>query len=539
MRIRSILLPYLPFFLYSISLFANGQSSIPRTSSTLSKNSLDTNSVGLNLALSNFYEISKKNQSKEIDPIKSNRTDIKIPRPPVEDGSPDLFSSYKVDAILCVIVLLLVTFFSFVLAAREVFFVKKSHSLRTIIMLMAFLNGLLLITYTVLARLFSDKWDDWADCIGDLLCTLVALIQFYLVIAWLVYVSWGLDESDQPVTIYGLFNIRNKLVGDSCSSGTGSEYRVSLEFHTVSDGLASPGVSVSSNTFGSISSYSPFATMASSWKREPIMCSCPNVEQGEHASGCGASISSMQSTSTSSSMFRYCPSKLKLYALISPLVLIILYVIVGLILIIEGQYAVFNAYQDAITLIACISYLFIGTYFLFQAHHRTNLLNISIETYTVLERLKSTTGYLLISCAIFAIILASLSLFGPEPLATYVNVMETKYYICHRISCLVTFLIRVVFIVSLPNWAISFTFSSPEDSGDAAFLRPVNRSASKYFASSSAFDFPSGARSLASSRKSSLLMEDEKNNAVPSSDLSMDSGAIPEETLRLLQNNYI
>lgn len=143
----------------------------------------------------------------------------------------------------------------------------------------------------------------------------------------------------------------------------------------------------------------------------------------------------------------------------------------GLALILIGEYGVFNTYQDLVTFVSCLGFGICGTYFILRAHRNTNVLEMSIETYTVLRRSR-VTSYVLLICGLFATVFSGLSLFGSPRISDYVNVMETKYYICHQVPCLVSFLIRVIFIVTLPNWALSYMFSSPPE--QELHLVPLN-----------------------------------------------------------------
>jgi hypothetical protein len=145
------------------------------------------------------------------------------------------------------------------------------------------------------------------------------------------------------------------------------------------------------------------------------------------------------------------------------LILCMIYISGGAWLIVAGRYNQFNTYQDAVTLGACLLYGILGLWYVIRAHMNANVLDMSVESYTVLRRSRLTSGVLSI-CCLFASVFSALSLFG-SGVSDYVNVnvMETKYYICHRIPCLVSFLIRVVFIVTLPNWALSWMFSSPPE----------------------------------------------------------------------------
>lgn len=103
-----------------------------------------------------------------------------------------------------------------------------------------------------------------------------------------------------------------------------------------------------------------------------------------------------------------------------------------------------------------------------------NVLDVSYGTLTVIRRSRVTI-YILAVCGVLAVTFSALSAFSS--IADYVNVLESKYYACHRLPCLVSFFLRIVFLVFLPNCAVSYLFSSPPER--QIHLLPVGRSLSK------------------------------------------------------------
>jgi hypothetical protein len=120
-------------------------------------------------------------------------------------------------------------------------------------------------------------------------------------------------------------------------------------------------------------------------------------------------------------------------------------------MILSGHMAL---YQDAFSLAISVVFLLVGVLYIVKTW-RLNPLHLSHDQYTIIKRSKFIAPLLLVAC-ITSAALSWLSFLPGE-----VNVMETKYYSCHKMPCLISFLLRVVFVVALPNACISFLFSAP------------------------------------------------------------------------------
>lgn len=283
---------------------------------------------------------------------------------------------WQVDLILSLSIMSLLTLFSFIMFAREVFIIRHKQTLRTFILLFTFLNCFVLILYTTLGRVFANRWSEQAEAIGDLITTAIAFMQYFFVILW--------------------FHRIAAKSGDRC---------IDDDFDD-DDGSA---------TYRGSSPHLGLAVMIAAT---------------------------------------------------------IFYLTFGGVLAAQHRFEQFRQYQDLFTFTACTIFFLIGGYRMWYAHRHTNVLDISMETYSVLERSR-WTGYVLAGCCFISMASTGISVFGGAQLAKFLNVMDTKYYVCHEWPCLINFFIRLVCMIILPNWLLSYTFSSPSEQN--LYLVPLSR----------------------------------------------------------------
>ena len=342
----------------------------------------------------------------------------------------------QIDGLFCYTILLGISVYALYLYIREIFTIKKQHTLRTFILFFTFIGCMLLLIYTFLVRFFDGWWSDTWESVGDLVTSSIAFIQYFLVVLWFLRSSWHYDEHKRHYEQIGRFAPRR----------------------SVAIGL-------------------PSAAEAALLAIEDGDFSCSDAESSSvchNNNDCDACSDHIDEDSDAATPFRLKPS-------ISVFVmsLLIPYNVVGLVLIFgKCDLGVFRYFQNSVMFIATGLFLLCGVYSMIYVQRNTNVLDITPEFYSVLQRSKIII-YVLTVCAMFSLVLSGLSIFARSSISAWTDVMETRYYSCHRLPCLINFFMRIIFLVAIPNCAVSFMFSSPREQD--LFLLPVDNTRSSAF----------------------------------------------------------
>ncbi|KAI3648168.1 hypothetical protein MP228_006022 [Amoeboaphelidium protococcarum] len=92
-----------------------------------------------------------------------------------------------IDTVLCYVILACVTLYALSVFIRDYVLLKQKFSLRTLILLVTFMNSLILSLYTVSARHCSIIAESiLAQSIADTVCSIGGFMQFFLVVFWFV-----------------------------------------------------------------------------------------------------------------------------------------------------------------------------------------------------------------------------------------------------------------------------------------------------------------------------------------------------------------